>query len=240
MQMLLAAMLIDALHAALENRIVAFYRVGGDSGRFDDGLAINARLVGDFVPIADVFLVAVFHGVMAGEVRADFGIDVGFVGHQPRFAGNVGADDRSDLRNRRAVNMETASRAAALDKGKYGVLAVGGVARALGLALKATDVGFINFDNAAVAAHRRQQAARSHGFPNAMGQEPSGLVGDAQGAVKLMGTNALLAGSHQEERLKPDVQLDMAAFHDALGRDAEVFPATLGATAVDTWLLGRE
>ena len=45
-------MLIDALHAALEDRIETFHGVGGD-----DALAV----------IADVFLV----GVVDGEVRAD-------------------------------------------------------------------------------------------------------------------------------------------------------------------------
>src|ERR1700693_65504 len=58
--------------------------------------------------------------------------------------------------------------------------------------------------------------------------------------MKLMGANALLAGGHQEERLKPDVQLDMAAFHDALGGDAEVLAAFLDAAAVDARLLGRK
>ena len=48
MQVLLLAMLIDALHAALENRIVALDRVSRDGGGFNDRLAIRTQLVGDF------------------------------------------------------------------------------------------------------------------------------------------------------------------------------------------------
>jgi hypothetical protein len=58
--------------------------------------------------------------------------------------------------------------------------------------------------------------------------------------MKLMGANALLAGGHQEECLKPDVQLDMVGLHDALGRHAEVLTAFLGTAAIDARLLGSE
>ena len=85
-----------------------------------------------------------------------------------------------------------------------------------------------------------QQAASAHCFADAMRQEPSGFVRDAQGAMELMRADALLAGRHQEESLKPDVQLDMAAFHDALGSHAEVLAAFPGAAAIDAGLLGRE
>src|SRR5260370_22646225 len=55
-----------------------------------------------------------------------------------------------------------------------------------------------------------------------------------------MGANALLGRGHQEERLKPDVQLDMAGLHNALGGDAEVLAARLDAATIDARLLGRE
>lgn len=58
--------------------------------------------------------------------------------------------------------------------------------------------------------------------------------------MHLMGANTLLAGSHQVESLKPDVELDVAAFHDALGGDAEILAALFGRTAVDARLLGGE
>src|SRR5580692_3408887 len=54
-QMLLAAVLIDALHTALEDRIEAFDRVGVDV-------------------TANVFLLAVVHALMADELAANFEI----------------------------------------------------------------------------------------------------------------------------------------------------------------------
>src|SRR5258708_31605802 len=115
-------MLIDALHAALEDRIVALNRIGGDGGRFDVRLAIGADLVGNFVPIADVFLFAVVDGIVVGEVRADFRVDVGLIGHQASFAADVLPNDRGNLGNGRAVNMKATGIAAAFNQRKNGVL----------------------------------------------------------------------------------------------------------------------
>lgn len=64
--------------------------------------------------------------------------------------------------------------------------------RALGLAFKATDESLVYFDRPAITTHRGHQATSAHGFTNAMGEEPSRLVCDAQGPMKLMGANALL------------------------------------------------
>src|SRR5882724_10984717 len=97
MQMLFAAMLVHAFHAALEDRIVAFNRVGGDGGRDDLGLAIGAGLVGNFVPVADIFVLAVVHGVVAGEVLANLIVPFAFVGIDRGFFVHVGADNRSNF-----------------------------------------------------------------------------------------------------------------------------------------------
>ena len=72
-----------------------------------------------------------------------------------------------------------------------------------------------------------------------MAQEPSGLVCDLERAVELVGANALLARGHEREGLKPDVKLDVAAFHDGLGGHGEVLAALLGVAAPDASLLGR-
>ena len=56
--------------------------------------------------------------------------------------------------------------------------------------------------------------------------------------MELVGANALLARRHKGERLKPDIQLDVAAFHDRLGGDAEILTALLGVAAPDARLLG--
>ena len=232
-QVLLGAMLVDALHAALEDRIVALNSVGGDSGGFDDGVAIRAFLVGDFVPVADVLLFAVVHSVVAGKVLADFGINVGFVRHETTFALDILADDRGDLRNGRAVNMEATGRTAALDESEDGVLV--GAARTaptLGLAFQATDIGFVYLDHFAFAAHRGHTSG-PHSLTDAMAHEPSGLEGNAQGAGKLVAGNALLAGAKQVHRLKPQVHRDVAVLENGADFDGELFAALVALPKPD-------
>jgi hypothetical protein len=54
---------------------------------------------------------------------------------------------------------------------------------------------FIRFDHASVAAHWHK-ITRSHGFPNPVREKPSGFQGHAQGPVKLISAEALLATGH--------------------------------------------
>src|SRR4051812_31793364 len=51
--------------------------------------------------------------------------------------------------------------------------------------------------------------------------------------MNLMGANALLARCEKGESLKPDVKLDVAAFHDGLGRHGKVLAALLGVAPPD-------
>src|SRR3982750_4149361 len=90
----------------------------------------------------------------------------------------------------------------------------------LALPFKLTKVGLVNFHNAAVAAHRRKRA-RAQRLADAVRHKPRRLQGDAQGAVKLVRADALLARHHQEDRLKPEMQLDMAALKDGAHFDGE-------------------
>src|SRR5216684_670222 len=109
--MLLTAMLVDALHAALEDRIEAFNRVGGDDGAgFTIGEAHNVR-------VADVFFFPVVHGIMAGEISANFHVVPRLISHQAAFLADVVPQDRRNVSDRGAVDMEATGRAAALDKG---------------------------------------------------------------------------------------------------------------------------
>src|SRR5262249_1684881 len=62
--------LVDALHAALENREIAFGGIGSDAP-------------------AHVFFAAVIYGFVAGKLTADFLIGGPFVGHQVGLALNV-------------------------------------------------------------------------------------------------------------------------------------------------------
>jgi hypothetical protein len=70
-------------------RIVAFNRVSRDRGGFDTGLAVWARLVRNLVPIANVFLFTVVHGLMARKLFADFFVEASFVGHEVAFPADV-------------------------------------------------------------------------------------------------------------------------------------------------------
>lgn len=222
MQMLFGAMLVNALHAALEDRIVAFNRIRGD-----------------FAP--NVFVALVVHRFMAGEVLAHLIVPATFVGIDRGFMVHIGADDCGNLGYRMRVDLEAASCATALNKREHDVPeGNAGLLAALGSERILADESFVGFYSLASAAHGRHQAALPHGFADAMGKEPCRLVCDAQGAVKLMRANALLGRRQQKERLKPHVQFDMAAFHDAFGRDGKVFPATLGLAAIDAGLFGNE
>src|ERR1700730_11292070 len=98
MQMLLAAMLVDAFHAALENRIVAFYRVRVDRA-------------------AHVFIGLMAYAFMAREVLAERKISAAFVGHHRRFLCHIGLDDRDYIGCARSFDMERANLpAATIDK----------------------------------------------------------------------------------------------------------------------------
>lgn len=69
MQVRLAAMLIDALHAAFEDAEIAFDRVAVDGGQL----------------IIDVWTAAVIGRAVRRKVLGDAAIDVALVGHNDRF-----------------------------------------------------------------------------------------------------------------------------------------------------------
>src|SRR6266702_1034881 len=100
-QMLFAAMLVDADHATLEDGEVAF-----------NGVGVNGVSVG----IAHVFVSRVHHGFVARKFPAGFAIPASFIGHERAFAIDVGAQDRTKLSNGHAFNVETTNGPAALDK----------------------------------------------------------------------------------------------------------------------------
>jgi hypothetical protein len=102
-QVLLAAMLIDSLHATFEDRIIAF-----------NGVGVNMA--------ANVFLLAVIYAFMARKFGADFEILASFVSHQGGFAGHIGTHDWRNVGNGGAINMETAGTAAPLDQGENRIL----------------------------------------------------------------------------------------------------------------------
>ena len=67
-------------------------------------------------------------------------------------------------------------------------------------ALQTTDESLVDLDNAAANAERAEVSG-AHRFAYTVGEEPSRLVGDLKGAVKLVGADTLLATGHQEHGL---------------------------------------
>src|SRR5947199_133212 len=82
MQMLFAAMLIDAAHAALENREIAFRRIGVDFLSFGTFLAPSEV-------VTNVLFRAMLHGLVRVEMERSEAIELAFVGMQPRLARDV-------------------------------------------------------------------------------------------------------------------------------------------------------
>src|SRR5579883_54 len=228
-QVLFLAMLIDTLHAALKNRVVALNGVGVDR--------LNVELVAlDPELIANVLFRTMLHGLVASEVVRNIVVVLGFVGHDGRFARNVLAHDRHDVGDRIAVNMEAAGRTAALHKSKNRVL----VAVALGLgaapgrrAVELTNVGLIRLHDGAGPAHGLN-ANNAHSLADAVRHEPGGLESDAQGAMELVAADALLAGAKQVHRLQPQVHGDVAGLEDGPDLHGELLPALVALPKADT------
>lgn len=203
-QMMLRAMLVDADHAALENAVVAFDRVGVDEA------------------ISDVFASTVAGEVVPGKALAEGGILHRFVGHDVGGGRDVRFDDREQIGASGATDMEaTDNRAsrATLNQGQNGVF----------VAIPATDFhvgfvadeGFVDFDDAALATHRAIKAKGFHRFTDAMGHEPTAGHAAAESPLKLAGADPFLAGSHQVDGLQPKAHRDMAALENSPHADSE-------------------
>src|SRR5579871_6391773 len=183
-------MLIDANHASFEDAVIAFHGVGADGHA---GLVIAVG----------VFLAAVVHYVVLGELLAKALVAARLVGHQVAFARDVLANDWRNLFLGRGLDMEATGASAALDKGQHGVLVVRPAALHFD-AFLAADEGLIDLNNLSAAAHGRKGTV-AHGFANAVSKEPSGFHAARKHPLDLIGRNALLAGAHQVNDLKPKV-----------------------------------
>ncbi len=89
-QMLLAAMLVDALHAALENAEIAF-----------NGISVNVA--------ANVFVCLVADALMARKMIAEREIMPSFVCHHRGFFRDIGLDDRDYICGAGSLDMERAN-----------------------------------------------------------------------------------------------------------------------------------
>lgn len=211
-QVLLAAVLVHALHAALEDAEVAL-----------DGVRVDIA--------AHVFTGLVGGEVVAREVLADAGVVAGFVGVERGFLGNVLADDRHQGGNLEIVNDHAFGAASgAVNEGQHLHLVV--VSGLLFHARLATDEGLIDLDHAATSAEARKRIV-AHRFADAVRHEPRGLEGDTKSAVELVAADALLAGTHQIDRLQPEVHRNVAGFKNGADLDGEGLAARVALVGAD-------
>src|SRR6266516_3332283 len=87
----------------------------------------------------------------------------------------------------------------------------------------AADESFVNFDLAA----KLGEGSGLHSLAYSVKQEPCALLSNAEGAVNLVGTNAVLRVHYQHDSRQPLIQTDRAIFHDGAKLDAEVLFAAL-------------
>jgi len=203
-QVVRTAMLIHAIHAALEDAEKAFNRV-------------RMRRA------AHVFFRAVIDALVIREVLTDLHILPRFVSHQGRGVGYVFGQLPSEGSARNIIDVEGAHLSGTLDKGEHRFLVA--VAAANLSSRLATDEGFVSFDYAADAS--QDLARRVHRFAQAVRHEPCGFVLHPQRALQLVATAPFLAGTDQVDRLHPLVQRDLASFKDCANRYRELFAAVL-------------
>jgi len=147
MKVPLAAMLIDAFHAALEHAVEAF-----------DGICMN-------IP-AHIFISFVADALMAREMTAEREIMAAFVGHHRGFLRNIGLDDRDNIGGACSLDMERANLPAiAINERKHRIFVA--IATTLDRAIFAADKSFVGFYNATGSAERRKIAG-AEGFANAV------------------------------------------------------------------------
>ena len=213
----LAAMLVDAHHAAFEYAVIA---LDGVSMHFGSGLAVGVAL----------FLAPMVNRVVPRKFIAELSIATGLIGHNVSFAVQICANDWHNVVFLDALDMEGTGRAATLHKGKDRVLVA---SAALDLkALFPSDIGFVDLDNSARSAHGRKLAG-SHSLADAMAEEPSGFQATAESALKLASADALLARAEQIDCLKPDIQLHMAGLENGSHADGEWLAARIALVEAD-------
>lgn len=217
-RMVLAAVLIDALHSALEDREVASDRVGVDIA-------------------AHILVLAVLDRIMGRILGADLPVEAAFVGHEAAFAADVLTEQGHDVRDRRLIDMERTDHAATLDEAEHGALMA--VARAgLLMALLETDVRLVGFHGLTGTADRRERTG-THGLADAMRHEPSGFVGHAKCAGQLVAADALLRRAQKIGRKQPLMKFDMARLKHGADFHREVLAALLGCATVLAGALRR-
>lgn len=148
-------------------------------------------------------------------------IEAGIVRHEVRRAVHVGDDRRTNVRVVDVRNVERTGATAALDQ-RDDLLLRRDLARQA-LLLEAADKGFVALDNLAFAAERIVRVVRFvHCLADAVAEEPSGFVGDAQHALHLLGAHALFGRGHEVRCEEPLVKRNVRTLHNRAGSHGEL------------------
>jgi len=226
-QMTLAAVLVNAFHAAFKDAVKAFHGIGRD----------------DLVSfVASIFILRMVYSLVTDEITVlvHASIPASGIGHDGGFARNIGADDRHESAYGRTLDVEAAGRTAALYQGQNDVAEIGIVERCI---LRRTfllaDNGFVDFYNRTFAAHWRKARAL-HCKPDTMAHEPRAFEGDAQSAVKLICADPFFAGANEMDRSQPIAQLDMAGLENGSDFHGKGLAASIAFVEADAAAFAAE
>ena len=137
-QVLLVAVLVNAAHPALVDREHAL-----------NGVAVHGRIF-----LADVLPSAVQGGPVVRKLFAQLAVHTGFVGHKPRFLGNVGANDGVNFFGPESAKRKGANLPAVTIYQRQHGHPVCAARAGLGNTCAPPNIGFIDLDSATVGAKR--------------------------------------------------------------------------------------
>src|SRR6266404_1329268 len=200
-QVVRAAMLVDASHTALEHTEEAFNRVRG-------------RIA---VP---VLVRAVVHGQVLRKLLRDLAIHARVIGRKARVRG-YDLKCLLDPGKRLAGDVDGAGAATALNQGKDHVLVT--VALCHLPPRLAADVGLISLDNTPARTH--ETGFCRHGVADTVGHKPRRFIGHAKRAMQLMAADTFLARTQQVDRREPFGQRNLAALENRPHGHGELLPA---------------
>src|SRR6185437_2542532 len=218
------------LQMGFRNRVI-----GSDNAAFQDreksfdGVGVNRT--------AHIFAVLVVDALAAKRTRG-MASGMAFVGINQAAARNLLIDDGGEISAVHSRNMIGANVAAAFHQREYRRFRNVPAPTAPALMLVpvvclAANIGFVDFNGAAFAAHRALAGVAVHGFANTHGKEPRALEGDAQGAMKLGRADALLAAANQMDRGQPVAHGDMAILENGSDLDGEGLAAGVALVQPD-------
>src|SRR5271166_5731259 len=199
---------MTAVNPTLQEREEAFDRVGV---RF-----------GAVCQLARPFFLAVVHGVVAGKPATDAAVGAQLVGHQSALGVCRTEHDAAQRRSGDVLDLLRPHPATTLDQGDDRH-AIG--TRALPLpaefgmqhpgraVFRVDGISFVRLDNLSFAAEWTRTAFVQC-EPDAVHKEPCLFQAAPKSALYLARRDALLARANQVDRLKPNVQWDMARFEN--------------------------